>query len=108
MKEMTYTEKICREFCKFFKEGKEELQCGGYDLLRNNLTCSELYQLSDYISKKPHPEILDEILKEFICNKCDFQTDGCDFREGLSAPPCGGYIIISRLFSHFSELENQP
>lgn len=108
MKETAYAEIICREFCKFYKEGKEEIHCGGYELLRANLTCKELSNLLGYISKKPYPQTLDEMFMEFICSKCDFKADGCDFKVGISSPPCGGYIIISRLFSYFSELENQP
>ncbi len=97
MKEKKYVEFICKGFCKFYKEGKEELHCSGYELLKNNLTIKELTMLSDYMTKTPSAEFLDDILVEFICSKCEFQTDGCDFREGLESPPCGGYIIISRI-----------
>lgn len=107
MKETVYAEIICKGFCKFYKEGKEEIQCGGYKLLKNNLTCAELIQLADNISKQTNPEESENFLTQFICNKCDFQIDGCDFREGLPSPPCGGYIIISRLISYFRKLENQ-
>ncbi len=107
MKEIIYSEIICKGFCKFYKEGKDEIQCGGYNLLKNNLTHAELARLSNSISKQTNPKGIENSLREFICNKCDFQVDGCDFREGLSSPPCGGYIIISRFFSYFRKLEDQ-
>jgi hypothetical protein len=32
-----------------------------------------------------------------VCEQCDFLADGCDFRQGLDSPPCGGYTVIEHL-----------
>lgn len=97
MKEGDYTEIICKGFCKFYKEGKEEVHCGGYELLRDCLTVKELKLLIHGIPDEYYSGTVEDKFTEFICKKCAFETDGCDFREGLDSPPCGGYIIISRL-----------
>lgn len=120
MKEELYMSIICKEFCKFYKEGKEKMRCGGYELLRNNLTFGELLELSRYLigetsmsqrDIKGNHKIevfseqyaLNEILTNFVCDRCEFQINGCDFRDGLATPPCGGYIFISRLMGYFKD-----
>jgi hypothetical protein len=115
MKAKIYTEIICKGFCKYYKEGKEELHCNGYVFLRNNFTPYELKILLDIknviarsgaTKQSPHLEIasplalndrLDEELKNLICAKCDFFIDECDYTDNHAGPPCGGYIIINLL-----------
>jgi hypothetical protein len=103
MKDRIYADIICKKFCKYYKEGKEELHCGGYEILRNNLTPYELKMLAGLL--RPDENIKDLIpsknkaLTKLICEKCDFFDDGCDFAEDGSGPPCGGYLIIDRF--HF-------
>ena len=96
MKEQDYSDIICRQFCSFFKEGKEELHCGTYEFLVENFTSPELAILCRTVGQKsdrtPDPEILHK-----ICSQCAFLVDGCDFRDGLASPPCGGYVIIETL-----------
>lgn len=96
MKEYDFTNIICKRFCKFYKEGKEELQCRGYALLKNNFTAREveaLAVLAGEVSKTSIPSE-DDGLNAFICEPCDFYIDGCDFTDNRSGPPCGGYLII--------------
>ncbi|HAK88846.1 MAG: hypothetical protein A2077_01520 [Nitrospirae bacterium GWC2_46_6] len=105
MKDKSYTEIVCKKFCKYYKEGKEELLCGGYEFLRNNLTPHEL----KIMLNSPLPPLnlrggegelyLDEELISLVCKQCGFFIDGCDFAESRSGPPCGGYILISRIVS---------
>ena len=103
MKDKSYTEIICRKFCKYYKEGKEELLCGGYEILRDNLTAHELEMLAG--SLKSGDEIKNRIppknneMTEFVCGRCNFFIDGCDFAENRSGPPCGGYMLISKTIS---------
>ncbi|MBI5213490.1 MAG: hypothetical protein HY957_09005 [Nitrospirae bacterium] len=103
MKNRFYTEIICERFCKYYKEGKEELHCGGYEFLRNNLTAHELKSLAGFL--KCGDDIKNRIpsknknLTEFVCRRCDFFIGGCDFSENRLGPPCGGYILISKTIS---------
>jgi len=104
MKSKGYSELICRGFCKFYKPGKEAIQCGGYSFLRDNLTIGELRYL--YKSSQQTRDRLElpgtgsgehKTLEGLICRKCDFLVDGCDFMDNRSAPPCGGYILVRLL-----------
>ncbi|MCX7913844.1 MAG: hypothetical protein N2511_04590 [Thermodesulfovibrionales bacterium] len=104
MKDASYSGLICRGFCKFYKEGKEDLYCGGYNILKKNLTVEEIQLFSSLLSQKPSFEGLRSstaFFKEFICERCAFQSDGCDFIEGLPSPPCGGYVLIVGLINFF-------
>lgn len=101
MKRDEYTAIICKGFCRFYKEGKEGLTCGSYDFLARNLTADEIKSSVQYV--KPEADFpRDKELKELVCEQCDFLVDGCDFREGLGEPPCGGYAIVEGL------LKRQP
>jgi hypothetical protein len=96
VKTRSYTEIICGRFCKYYKEGKEGLTCGTYDFLARNLTASELRAAIDSIG--PGTDFThDREIEDLVCGKCDFLVDGCDFRSGIKAFPCGGYVVLERL-----------
>lgn len=96
MKEALFTELICRKFCSFYKEGKEELTCETYNFLVRNLTKGELGSLIEGMSKTIDLSS-DDFIKGTICNSCEFFKNDCDFRAGLASPPCGGYVILENL-----------
>lgn len=96
MKNGEYTHAICRGFCRFYKEGKEELACGTYRFLVRNLTAGEIRSRARHIPSQANYSS-DEEIRELICAECDFLVDGCDFREGFGAQPCGGYAIVEWL-----------
>ncbi len=101
MKTSGYTDVVCKGFCSYFKDGRDELECGGYKFLVDNFTLSELHLLIDFLDKAEElkkqvpPE--NEDLCGLVCNRCDFLADGCDYRADHSGPPCGGYILVSNL-----------
>jgi len=101
LKDNSYAGLICKVFCSFYKEGKEDLCCGTYQFLKKNLTPVELRSVIELSRVVEHPRTCafaaDEEIKKLVCCKCDFLVDGCDFREDGSNPPCGGYIIIEAL-----------
>jgi hypothetical protein len=70
--------------------------CGTYRFLLRDLTPGELAAAVKGITFKPDFSH-DEEIKTLICRRCEFLTDGCDFRAGLNSPPCGGYAIIEEL-----------
>lgn len=96
MKEDAYTELICKGFCSFYREGKEELTCETYNFLVRNLTEGELRGMIQGIERTPDLSC-DDYIKDVICGKCDFLEGDCDFRGGRVSPPCGGYVIIESL-----------
>lgn len=96
MKTGAFTDIVCKGFCRFYREGKENQACGTYDFLSRNLTASELASMVSAIHLKPDFS-QDEEIMSLACMQCDFLADGCDFREGLDAPACGGYTILASL-----------
>lgn len=99
MKTASYTDIICKKFCDYYKDGKEELACETYNFLAGKFTPGELEAGLRDIGELPD-FLHDEEIKKLICENCDFLIDGCDFREGLNAPPCGGYTIIEWLIKN--------
>ncbi len=93
-KEKHYKEAICKGFCLFYKEGKDELYCGSYKFITEHYPDLRAGTIpSDY---EPDFSMDDEIMKR-VCSICDFLEDGCGFRDGEGTPPCGGYTIIEWL-----------
>lgn len=96
MKEAAYTDLICKGFCSFYREGKEEFTCGAYEFLVKNLTERELRNLT-ISTVWSHDLSSDDYIERIICRRCDFYKEDCDFRAGKKSPPCGGYVIIESL-----------
>lgn len=105
MKDKIYTEIICKGFCKYYKEGKEELHCNGYVFLRNNFTPYELkIMLENSVTGQKNKETVefmlynkDEDVISLVCKKCDFYIDECDYTSNRSDNPCGGYNVVKIL-----------
>jgi hypothetical protein len=102
LKKDDYTDIICKGFCMFYNEGKEGLACGTYEFLKGNLTPHEIDSCMRDMQAAPDFS-RDKEIRVMVCGKCDFLVDGCDFREGLAAPPCGGYTIIEWLLKRGTE-----
>ncbi len=98
MKEDIYTSLICKKFCSYYKPGKETETCGGYNYIQQYLTPFELNTvLKIYDLNK---DILSTHSAYFLCEKCSFKKNGCDFAINKSPKPCGGYSIITGLLSY--------
>jgi len=91
---MELTEIICRRYCRYYKEGKEDLLCGTYMYLAARYSALELKRAPEEIT----PDFSgDAYILEKICRGCEFFIDGCGFREGSPGPPCGGYYLVEWL-----------
>lgn len=100
MKEDLYTSIICERYCNYYKPGKENEVCNSYFYLKYHITPSELNNLIKIIH--PHNDEISKRNVDFICQECDFRKDGCDFFIEKSPNPCGGYLIISKLFNYMN------
>ncbi len=98
MKKGEYTELICRRFCTFYKEGDDGPACGSYDFLIRNLTAGEIGSTFPHAGSEADFS-RDKEIKELVCERCDFLADGCDYRAGLGATPCGGYAVVHWLLT---------
>ena len=101
IKDKDYTGLICKRFCSFYKEGKEDLLCGSYLFLKRNLSLRELgciLDLSKAADRLPEcASSADDEIKRLVWEECDFLVGGCDFREDGTNRPCGGYFIVELL-----------
>jgi len=89
---------ICLNFCRYYKPGKnEELACRGYLVLR------EIIQSGKKISQERPAKLVEADaktlahIKQYVCEKCAFLPDGCDFMLTSNASPCGGFVLLSHL-----------
>ncbi len=96
-KQSRHIELICKGFCSFYKEGKEELYCGSYKYITEHYPDLKTGTIPP--EYEPDFSIDEEIMKR-VCSICDFLEDGCGYRDGEGTPPCGGYTIIEWLLKH--------
>lgn len=100
MKKQEYTELICKRFCNYYKPNKEIESCRGYSYLRDLLTPFEVESLIVTFDLTKHNCSTQDL--SFLCEKCDFREDGCDFIFDKSKVPCGGYLLIGKLIDYLN------
>ena len=101
---------ICPRLCRYHKPGKiEDPGCGGLEWL---LTRPALAEAVRRVAKTPgdllhgldpaDPRLLT------VCGLCDFQVDGCDFRDPQvprdQCEPCGGLQAVAALLAAGEDL----
>jgi hypothetical protein len=103
MTKKDFKDYICRPYCMFFKEGqKEEMTCKGAQIAellfhrkRVNLEKTPNFASDPQIWKKQQAK-----LEKYVCHKCSFQAEDCDFQSSAPADdmkPCGGFILLACL-----------
>ncbi len=98
MKKKGYMEFVCKRFCSFYKPGSEALACAGYLFFENAFALEAIKDMVERIDiTEANPTLLYDSVLRAVCRRCDFLADGCDFREGIPSPPCGGYILLESL-----------
>ncbi len=90
-----YTEAVCKPHCKKFKPGPERPKCGSYEFIRKNLTLGEIKPIRTNGNDSHENDLK---IKELACNQCRF-LEGCGFRAGSGANPCGGYLVLEKFLS---------
>jgi len=94
---------VCKPFCTFYREGvKEELICNGARILEILMKKSMISTESlSAVNRRP---LLaggkNPALEEWVCGKCPFRQDDCDFQSESPPPgaePCGGYLLLALL-----------
>ena len=93
---------VCRRFCSFYKPGKRRTTvCGTADFLMRNLSPTELRAVAR-ATERLCDFSEDRAIRALACESCDYLVGGCDFRDGLPSPPCGGYPIVEALLKSSS------
>ena len=94
---------VCKPFCSFYREGKnEELMCNGARVLEILVNRGLLSpgKLSAVKAGTCFAGGNNAGLERTVCMKCPFRPDGCDFRSESPPPdaePCGGYVLLDLL-----------
>lgn len=101
----------CRPFCRFFREDKDEaLACEGFNFILRLLERLDPATLSNLHKEIPAVFEHDALLKEVLCDRCEFLIDGCDFRDpkcDYKAEPCGGYLLLDTLLREGLLIESE-
>jgi hypothetical protein len=89
---------LCLQFCSYYKPGKnEELACRGYEVIERLLQKSVKILFEKTGTEINHAT--SELLVQKMCMACVFQKHDCDFMQNSTAPPCGGFVLLSQLLA---------
>jgi hypothetical protein len=90
---------VCRNFCAYFKPGRnEELACGGLLVVHEVIEKGRALPLErpERITMPDQKAISG--LRERICARCAFREGDCDYiASGGKASPCGGFTLLAHL-----------
>jgi len=90
-------DKLCSNFCAYYKPSKdEELACRGFLVLKRLLENGKNFSFEK--SDRRPGTLTEEALRKVLCAACPFYEGDCDFilQEG-DAIPCGGFIFLGLL-----------
>lgn len=90
-------EKLCRNFCEYYKPSKDEgLACKGFQIV-DKLT-EEGLEISFKKSGRKIKRDTEEALILNMCKSCSFYENDCDFvMKKAVYLPCGGFIFLGQL-----------
>lgn len=97
MKEIKLKEKLCLNFCPYYKPVKtNELACMGFLILERLLKKGKKIPFDK--SAKILNGITEATLVQNMCVFCPFHESDCDFiQKKEKALPCGGFIFLGHL-----------
>jgi hypothetical protein len=97
MSDINLRERLCLQFCPYYKPSKnEELACKGFLVVEELINeGKEIPFIKSDKLLKAHTE---KILRENICISCLFYESDCDYaQEEEGACPCGGFSLLGKL-----------
>lgn len=88
--------KLCRNFCKYYKPSKkEEFACIGFLAIERLIGRGKRIPFRAF--KERMHLLTQEVLIKNLCVLCPFYEDDCDFVRQKGAPPCGGFLLLGHL-----------
>jgi len=90
-------ERLCLQFCPYFKPSKnEELACKGFLVVEGLI--KEGKEIPFIKSDKILEVDTEKILMETLCVSCPFNESDCDYaQQEEGASPCGGFLLLGKL-----------
>ena len=97
MKGINLEEKLCLNFCPYYKPGKmNELACMGFLVLERLIKKGK--EIAFEKSDKKLYAATERTLIQHMCIRCSFYESDCDFiQKKEKALPCGGFILLGHL-----------
>lgn len=97
MSEISLRERLCLQFCPYYKPSKdEEIACKGFLVVEKLIKDGK--EISFIKSDKILETDTEKILRENLCIFCSFNKSDCDYaEEEEGASPCGGFSLLGRL-----------
>jgi hypothetical protein len=97
VKNISLAEKLCANFCRYYKPSKnEELACIGFLIIERML--KEGIEIPfDKRDRIPRPATEGRLVQN-VCVPCPFYESDCDFvKERGGSLPCGGFVLLGHL-----------
>lgn len=97
MSDIYLRERLCLQFCPYYKPSKnEELACKGFLVVEGLI--KEGKKIPFIKSDKLLEADTEKILREILCISCPFYESDCDYaQEEEGAYPCGGFSLLGKL-----------
>ena len=99
MSENSLRERLCLQFCPYYKPLKnEELACKGFLVVEGLI--KEGKEIPFIKSDKLLEEDTEKILRKTLCVSCSFNESDCDYaQQEEGASPCGGFLLLGKLLA---------
>jgi len=95
-KNQTLIQKLCIPYCAYYKSGRNEgLLCRGA-IIVNRWIQEGKFIAPEKPGVQPDYSTSEVIIKK-MCIVCDFHEHDCDFMDDRQTPPCGGFVLLSKL-----------
>ena len=97
MSEISLRERLCLQFCPYYKPSKdEELSCKGFLVVEGLI--KEGKDIPFIKSDKLLEADTEMILRKNLCISCPFNESDCDYaQQEEGASPCGGFLLLGKL-----------
>jgi hypothetical protein len=97
MNEINLDERLCLNFCPYYKPSKnDELACMGFLVVETLIERGK--KITFDTSEKKLNAVTEETLMQNMCIDCPFYEDDCDFiQQKEKSLPCGGFTLLGNL-----------
>ncbi len=90
---------LCRPYCRYFKQGKnEDLLCRGAVVVERLILSGK--SIVPPVKKKHRHHAgpsIKELVVNHLCHACAFRQNDCDFAQDGTSQPCGGFVLLLEL-----------
>jgi hypothetical protein len=91
--------KLCRPYCRYYKQDKnEDLLCRGAVVVeRLILSGKNIFPPAKKKNRHHAGPATRALAVNHLCAACAFRQNDCDFAQDGTSQPCGGFVLILEL-----------